>query len=63
MISYVVIICPCLGISFSSSAESYQGLHQAAREIQVVPNAIFQAVKNGRQSKGYYWKYVTDEKD
>ncbi|MBQ4259293.1 MAG: zinc-ribbon domain-containing protein [Agathobacter sp.] len=43
--------------------KTYQGLHQAAREIQVVPNAIFQAVKNGRKSKGYYWKYVTDEKD
>ncbi len=42
---------------------TYQGLHEAARAMQVVPNAIFQAVKNGGKSKGYYWKYLVDEKD
>lgn len=43
--------------------KTYQGLHQAAREMQVVPNAIFLAVKNGRKSKGFYWKYITDNKN
>lgn len=37
---------------------SFQGIHQVAREMGVVPNAIFQAVKNGRKSKGYYWRYI-----
>ena len=41
--------------------KTYQGLHQAAREMKVVPNAIFQAVKNGGKSKGYYWKYIDDK--
>ena len=41
--------------------KSYQGLYQAASEMQVVPSAIFQAVKNNRKSKGYYWKYITNE--
>ena len=36
----------------------YQGLHQAARDMNVGPNAIFQAVKNGKKSKGFYWKYI-----
>ena len=37
----------------------YHGLKQAANAMQVVPNAIFQAVKNGRKSKGYYWRYIS----
>lgn len=40
---------------------TYQGLHEAARIMQVGPNAIFQAVKNGGKSKGFYWRYITDE--
>ena len=47
----------------SGLIKTYQGLHEAARAMQVAPNAIFQAVKNGRKSKGYYWKYLVDEKD
>ncbi|MBR3593243.1 MAG: hypothetical protein IKL44_01075 [Clostridia bacterium] len=43
--------------------KTYQGLHQAAREMQVAPNAIFQAVKSGRKSKGYYWRYIIDQAD
>ena len=39
----------------------YQGLHQAAKEMQVVPNSIFQAVKNGGKSKGFYWRYILNE--
>lgn len=38
----------------------YQSLHEAAIVMNVVPNAIFQAVKGGRKSKGYYWRYITD---
>lgn len=38
--------------------QTYQGLHEAAREMQVGPNAIFQAVKNKTKSKGYYWRYL-----
>ena len=37
---------------------TYYGLHEAARAMGVVPNSIFQAVKSGRMSKGYYWRYV-----
>ncbi len=40
---------------------TYQGLHEAARDMQVVPNAIFQAIKNGGKSKGYYWRYIQSE--
>lgn len=40
---------------------TYQGLHQAAKAMQVVPNSIFQAVKSGGKSKGYYWKYIVDK--
>jgi hypothetical protein len=36
----------------------YQGLHQAAKDMNVVPNAIFQAVKSGKKSKGFYWRYI-----
>ncbi len=39
--------------------KTYQGLHAAAREMAVRPNAIFQALKNGGKSKGYYWKYIS----
>lgn len=42
--------------------KTYQGLHQAAKEMNVVPNSIFQAVKNSKKSKGFYWKYVNEEK-
>ena len=42
---------------------TYQGLHEAAREMQVHPNAIFQAVKNGGKSKGYYWRYIYNESE
>ncbi len=42
---------------------TYQSLHQAAREMQVTPNSIFQAVKNGRKSKGFFWRYITCESD
>ena len=41
--------------------KTYQGLHQAAREMQVRPNAIFQAVTNGGKSKGYFWRYIDDK--
>lgn len=37
---------------------TYQGLHHAAREMKVAPNAIYQAVKNGGKSKGFYWRYI-----
>lgn len=37
---------------------TYHGLKKAAEEVQATPNAIFQAVKNGRKSKGYYWRYI-----
>ncbi len=37
---------------------TFQGLHEAARAMQVGPNAIFQAVKNGGKSKGFYWQYI-----
>ncbi|SDB07616.1 Probable Zinc-ribbon domain-containing protein [Pseudobutyrivibrio sp. YE44] len=37
---------------------TYQGLHEAARAMQCVPNSIFQAVKYNRKSKGYYWRYI-----
>ena len=40
---------------------TYQGLHQAARAMQVVPNSIYQAVKSGRKSKGFYWRYLLIE--
>ena len=39
----------------------YQGLHQAAEAMQVVPNAIFQAVKSGGKSKGFFWRYIQSE--
>lgn len=39
---------------------TYQSLHHAAQSMGVNPNAIFQAVKFGRQSKGYYWRYISD---
>ena len=41
--------------------KTYQGLHDAARAMNVGPNAIFQAVKNGGKSKGYCWHYLLDE--
>lgn len=41
----------------------YQGLHEAARVMQVNPNSIFQAVKNGGKSKGFYWKYITENNE
>lgn len=37
---------------------SYYGLHEAAKSVDVVPNAIFQAAKRGRKSKGFYWRYI-----
>lgn len=37
---------------------TYYGLHEAARAMNVNSNSIFQAVKNGGKSKGYYWKYI-----
>ena len=40
---------------------TYQGLHEAARAMQVSPNSIFQAVKNGGKSKGSYWRYIQSE--
>jgi len=39
----------------------YQGAHAASCAIQVSPSAIFQAIKNDRTSKGYYWRYITDD--
>lgn len=39
---------------------TYQSLHKAAEIMQVVPNAIFQSVKNGGKSKGYFWRYISD---
>ncbi len=43
---------------------TYYGLHEAARAMGVVPNSIFQAVKNGKKSKGYYWRYISvDDKE
>lgn len=39
---------------------TYQGLHEAARAMEVASNAIFQAVKNGGKSKGFYWRYITE---
>ena len=42
--------------------KTYQGLHEAARAMSVGTNAIFQADKNGKRSKGYYWRYITDNK-
>ena len=41
-----------------SLINTYQGLHEAARVMQVNPNSIFQAVKNGGKSKGFYWRYI-----
>ena len=41
--------------------KTYQGLHDAAKAMNVCPNAIFQAVKNGGKSKGYCWHYLLDE--
>lgn len=38
---------------------TYQSLHEAATVMNVVPNAIFQAVKGGGKSKGYYWRYIS----
>lgn len=40
---------------------TYQSLHEAARAMGVVVNAIFQAVKNGGKSKGFYWKYIAED--
>lgn len=40
---------------------TYQGMHEAARAMHVVPNAIFQAVKKGGKSKGYYWRYLPND--
>ena len=40
---------------------TYQGLHDAARAMQLTPNSIFQAVKNGGKSKGFYWRYVLSD--
>ncbi len=37
---------------------TFYGLHEAARAMGVGHNAIFQAVKNGGRSKGFYWKYI-----
>ena len=37
---------------------SFDSLHDAAKEMEVVPNAIFQAVKNKTKSKGFYWDYI-----
>lgn len=42
---------------------TYYGLHEAARVMGVGPNAIFQAVKNGGKSKGFYWRYISDDGD
>ena len=39
---------------------TYQSLHEATTVMNVVPNSIFQAVKNGGKSKGYYWRYIID---
>ena len=44
-----------------SLINTYQGLHQAAEAMHVVPNAIFQAVKNGGKSKGFYWRYLDSD--
>ena len=41
---------------------TYQGLHEAARAMELTPNSIFQAVKNGGKSKGFYWRYVLCDK-
>ena len=46
-----------------SLINTYQGLHEAARALQVTTNSIFQAVKNGGRSKGYYWRYIYSEDD
>lgn len=43
--------------------KTFQGLHEAAREMQVNPNAIFQAVKSGGKSKGYRWRYIENESE
>lgn len=40
---------------------SFSGIHQAAKAMNVVPNSIFLAVKNGGKSKGYYWKYLSSK--
>jgi rubrerythrin len=37
---------------------TYYGLHEAARVMGIGPNAIYQAVKSGKKSKGYYWRYI-----
>ena len=37
---------------------SFDGLHEAARSMGICPNSIFQAVKNEKKSKGYYWRYI-----
>ena len=42
---------------------TFQGLHQAAKVMQLTPNSIFQAVKNERKSKGYYWRYIINVDD
>ena len=39
----------------------YYGLNQAADAMQVTQNSIFYSIKNGRKSKGYYWRYVREE--
>ena len=44
-----------------SLINTYQSLHQAAKAMKVVPNAIFQAIKNGGKSKGFYWQYITED--
>ena len=38
--------------------KTYYGLSEAARAMGVVQNSIFQAVKDGGKSKGYYWRYI-----
>lgn len=42
---------------------TYHGLHQAAKAMQVVPNSIHQAVKNGGKSKGFFWRYLANDID
>ena len=37
---------------------TFDGLKEAAKSMNVCPNSIFQAVKNERKSKGYYWRYI-----
>lgn len=39
---------------------TYYGLHEAARVMGLNPNSIFQAVKNGGRSKGFYWRYILE---